>query len=77
MQTRTTNEREYDNISLLYAFSIRPACNLLAYTFSLVLLYESVYSMCPQRTDLDKQTNKQTNKHYSKISACSCKIYTR
>ena len=58
---------------LLYASSIRPACNLLAYTGYLDLYFcmsleRSIIclwtSMCPPRTDLDnQQPTKQTNKH--------------
>ena len=58
------------------ASSIRPACNLLAYTgypdlYFCMSLERSMScswtSMCPPRTDLDKQTNKILNS--SSISA--------
>ena len=55
------------------ASSIRPACNLLAYTGYVDLYFCmslersmscSWTSMCPPRTDLDKQTNKKRTHQY-------------
>ena len=60
---------------MLSAFSLRPACNLLAYTgypdlYFCISLERSMScswnSMCPPRTDLDKQTNKQTHEKTNK-----------